>query len=262
MSRWQRALITGASAGIGREFARQLAAQGTDLVVVARRADRLADLAHELEPLVHTEVVVADLADQADLERVARRVRSTTDPIDLLINNAGIAGSADFTHSTIEQQAAVIALNVTALVTLSHAAVPPMTARGTGTIINISSIAGNQPRGGFGVYGATKAFVTSFSQSLASDLEGTGVGCTVVLPGLTATEFQEANGIVDRSPALLWMPADAVVAQSLAAAAIGRRLVIPGTVNKALTVVSTPRPGRLRARATRAAVAVVKRSRS
>jgi uncharacterized protein len=262
MSRWSRALITGASAGIGREFARQLAAQGTDLVIVARREDRLWDLARELESQVHVEVVVGDLTDRVDLERVAQRAGSAIDPIDLLINNAGVSGSHDFVRAPIERDVAMVGLNITALVTLSHAAAQQMTAIGTGTIINISSIAGNQPRGGYGVYGATKAFVTSFSQSLAVDLEGTGVGCTVVLPGITATEFQQANGIVDRSPAVLWMEADAVVAQSLAAAATGRRLVVPGTVNKALTIVSTPRPGRLRARATRAVVAVVKRQRS
>ena len=258
MSIWQRALITGASSGIGREFAHQLAAQGTRLVVVARRQQRLEELALQLEPMVAVDVLVADLADREDLERVVRRVGSAIEPIDLLINNAAIGGSHDFVDAPIEHELDAIGVNVTALVALSHAAARRMTAAGQGTIINISSIAGNQPRGGVAVYGASKAFVTAFSQSLATELEGTGVGCTVVLPGLTETEFHAANDVTDNSPELLWMQAEDVVSKALAAVAAGRRLVIPGAVNKAMTALATPRPGRARERATRAAVAIVK----
>lgn len=259
MHRWRRALITGASAGIGREFARQLASQGTDLVIVARREERLQQLARELESVVAVEVFVANLADDADVERVVRRVQSETDPIDLLINNAAIGSSDTFVQTPIEGQLAAVDVNVAALVALSHAAARRMTAAGAGTILNMSSVAGNQPRGEHAVYAATKAFVTSFSQSLAIELEGSGVGCTVVLPGLTTTEFHVANGIIENSPAVLWMRAEDVATKALAAASTGRRLVIPGALNKVTTVLATPRPGRVRDRATRAVVSFVKR---
>ena len=154
---------------------------------------------------VAVDVLVADLSDRADVERVARRVASATEPIDLLVNNAGVGGDHQFVDAAIEDELDAIGVNVTALVALSHAAARRMAAAGQGTIVNVSSIAGNQPRGGTAVYGAAKAFVTAFSQSLASELEGTGVGCTVVLPGLTETEFHRVNGIADNSPRALWM---------------------------------------------------------
>jgi short-subunit dehydrogenase len=258
MSIWERALITGASAGIGREFARLLAAQGTRLVVVARREERLEELALELEPFIAVDVLVADLRNRDGVERVVERLRSDTEPIDLLINNAAIGGDRPFFDAPLQHELDQIGLNVTALVALSHAAARRMTGVGHGTIINISSIAGNQPRRGAAVYGATKAFVTAFSQSLASDLEGTGVGCTLVIPGLTDTEFHRVNGVTETSPRVLYMQPEAVAAKALDAAAAGRRLVIPGRVNRVLSALATPRPGPLRERATRAAVAVVK----
>ena len=258
MSIWERALITGASSGIGREFARQLAAQGTRLVLVARRQERLEELALELEPLVAVDVLVADLCSRDDVERVVRRLHSDVEPVDLLINDAALGGDRPFFDAPMQHELDQIGVNVTALVALSHAATRRMTEAGHGTIINISSIAGNQPRRGAAVYGATKSFVTAFSQSLASDLEGTGVGCTLVIPGLTDTEFHSANGVTETSPRALYMhPAD-VAAKALDAAAAGRRVVIPGTVNKVLSALATPRPGPLRERATRAAVAFVK----
>jgi len=258
MSIWDRALITGASSGIGREFARQLAAQGTRLVVVARREERLEELALELEPFIAVDVLVADLRHPDGVERVVERLGSGTEPVDLLINNAAIGGDQPFFDASMQHELDQIGVNVTALVALSHAAARRMTDAGHGTIINISSIAGNQPRRGAAVYGATKAFVTSFSQSLASDLEGTGVGCTLVIPGLTDTEFHRINGFTETSPRALFMhPAD-VAAKALDAAAAGRRVVIPGTVNKVLSALATPRPGPLRERATRKAVAFVK----
>ena len=257
MSNWQRALITGASSGIGREFACQLAAQGTRLVVVARRQSRLEELALELETMVAVDVLVADLSDSDDVERVVRRVASDTEPVDLLINNAAIGGNGHFVDMAIEHELDLIAVNVTALVALSHAAARRMTAAGQGTIINVSSIAGNQPRGGVAVYGASKAFVTAFSQALASELEGSGVRCTVLVPGLTETEFHRANGITETSPRALWMQSEDVVAKALEAASAGRRFVIPGMVNRALSALATPRPGLVRERATRTAVSFV-----
>ena len=259
MPRWDRALVTGASSGIGREFARQLAAQGTRLIIVARRQDRLEQLALELEPMVAVDVLVADLCDHVDVDRVARRLASADEPVDLLVNNAGIGGDIAFVDASVEHALSIVDLNVRASVALSHAAARRMATANRGTIINVSSIAGNQPRAGTAVYGATKAFVTSFSQALANELDGTGVQCTAVLPGLTATEFHDVSGISDNSPRVMWMSAAAVVETALAAAAQGRKLVIPGAINKVVSAVATPRPGRLRDRATRAAVAIVKR---
>jgi short-subunit dehydrogenase len=255
---WDLALITGASSGIGREFARQLAAQGTRLVVVARRQQRLEELALELGSLVAVDVLVADLSKRDDVERIVLRLRSNFEPIDLLINNAAIGSERPFVDAPMHHELDQIGVNVTALVAFSHAAARRMTAAGHGTIINVSSIAGNQPRRGAAVYGATKAFVTAFSQSLASELEGTGVGCTLVIPGLTDTEFHRVNGFSETSPRALWMSPEEVAAKALDAASGGRRVVIPGTVNKALSALATPRPGPVRERATRTAVAVVK----
>jgi short-subunit dehydrogenase len=259
MPRWDRALVTGASSGIGRELARMLAGQGTRLVLVARRQDRLEQLALELEPMVAVDVVVADLADRADVDRVARRLAAADEPIDLLVNNAGIGVASAFIDTTIEHDLDVIDVNVTALVTLCHAAARRMTDEGRGTIVNVSSIAGNQPRAGSAVYGATKAFVTAFSLSLASELDGTGVTCTAVLPGLTRTEFHAVSGAADRSPRIMWMTATDVAEATLRAAADDRRVVIPGIVNRVISALSTTRPGRLRERVTRVAVAIVKR---
>ncbi|MEO8692007.1 MAG: SDR family NAD(P)-dependent oxidoreductase [Acidimicrobiales bacterium] len=255
---WERALITGASSGIGREFARGLASQGTRLVVVARRQQRLEELALELEPSVAVEVFVADLRDRHDVERVASRLGSHREPIDLLINNAAMGRERPLVDAPVQDELDQIGVNVTALVALSHAAARRMIETGRGTIINVSSIAGNQPRRDLAVYGATKAFVTAFSQSLASELEGTGVTCTLVIPGLTDTEFHPVNGFREASPRALWMRPDDVAAKALDAAATGRRIVIPGTINKVLSALATPRPGPLRERATRTAVAFVK----
>jgi short-subunit dehydrogenase len=259
--RWDRALVTGASSGIGRELARQLAAQGTRLVVVARRVDRLDQLALELEPMVAVDVLGADLTNRGDLDQVAARLASDAEPIDLLINNAGTGGDVHFVDDRLDHALDEVALNVTALVTLSHAAARRMAVAGRGAIVNVSSIAGNQPRAGNAVYGATKAFVTAFSQSLASELEDTGVTCTAVLPGLTHTEFHDVLGIADQSPRLMWMTAAEVAEATLHAAANGRRVVIPGKVNRVISAFATPRPGALRDRAGRLAVAIVKRRR-
>lgn len=255
---WERALITGASSGIGREFARRLSAQGTRLVVVARRQQRLEELALELEPYAAVDVLVADLRDREGVDRVAHRLGSQSEPIDLLINNAAMGGERPLVEAPLQHELDQIGVNVTALVALSHAAARRMTDAGRGTIINVSSIAGNQPRRDAAVYGATKAFVTAFSQSLAGELEGTGVSCTLVIPGLTDTEFHRVNGFLETSPRALWMRPEDVAAKALTAAAAGRRIVIPGAVNRALTALATPRPGPLRERATRTAVAFVK----
>ena len=197
-------------------------------MVVARRQDRLEELALELEPMVAVDVLVADLSDRDDVDRVARRVASDHEPIDLLVNNAGIGTAGAFVDSSIGRDLDAVGVNVTAVVALSHAAARRMTTMQRGTIVNVSSTAGNQPRSGSAVYGATKAFVTSFSQALASELDGTGVSCTAVLPGLTHTEFHEVSDITDQSPRVMWMTAEAVVESALGGGGGGSASGDPG----------------------------------
>lgn len=229
---WNRALVTGASSGIGREIARQLAAAGTDLVVVARNTDRLKALAEELSN-VTVEILTVDLGSASGLAAVEERVASDTDPIDLLVNNAGFGFSGSFTDLDIEKESAVVRVNVVAVHRLCHAAAGAMKARGSGTILNISSMASYLVSADSATYTATKHFVTAFSESLQMDLKPHGVSVTVSLPGFTRTEFQDRAGVpVHGIPDALWQEASACAAESLAAAAKGRVKVVTGTVNK------------------------------
>ncbi len=238
MARWERALVTGASAGIGTEIARQLVAQGTAVVLVARRGDRLELLRDELGD-ANVEVLVADLASPADLERVAARLADGEAPIDLLVNNAGYSKSGRFWELPLADVRGQIDVNVDALVQLSHAAAMRMVAARNGTILNISSVAGNQPGPGSAVYNATKAFVTNFSEGLALELHGTGVDVTASCPGLTYSEFHEVSGLKD-SPAervtFMWMPAADVARDALEAAARGTVVRVNGWRNRSIAI--------------------------
>lgn len=253
---WARALVTGASGGIGEAIARRLAADGTALVVVARRADRLEALATEVRQrnAVDVEVVPADLEDAAALARVEDRLRSAEAPVDLLVNNAGYGGSGPFAASDLAGQEGQVRLNVLALLRLTHAALPGMVARGHGSVLNVSSVAGFQPLPNSATYAATKAFVTTFSEGVAAELAGTGVTLTVVCPGFTRTGFQDRSGMGAgeraRIPDFAWMDADAVAGEALAAAASGDVLSVPGAAYKALTVLSRTSPLWLRRRVT------------
>ncbi|MGB5760022.1 MAG: SDR family oxidoreductase, partial [Acidimicrobiales bacterium] len=218
IDRWNRALITGASSGIGKAFARLLAAQGTDLVVVARDEARLTALATELEQGdgVTVEVLVADLADRSQLETVAERLQSTTSPIDLLINNAGFGFTGDFIDLDPDRETSVVDVNVSAMHRLAHAAGTAMSARQRGGIINVSSVAGFGPSPKAATYAATKAFVTSFSEALHMELGPFGVVVSCLCPGLTRTEFQQrANSPTAAVPAAFWQSADVVAAAGL-----------------------------------------------
>ena len=245
--------MTGASSGIGDAFARQLAADGVDLVLVARRVERLDALASTLRSAVcRVEVLPADLTDPADLERVAARLADAEAPVDLLVNNAGFATFGPFQELPIEAELAEIDTNVRALVRLSHAAVGRMVPDGRGAILNVSSVAGNQPGPGDAVYAATKAFVTNFSEGLAEELRGTGVSVTALCPGLTTSEFHEVaglNGAPNTSPGFLWMTADAVAAEGLEAAAKGKVVHVTGLGNKVLSGLSGLAPRAVRRRA-------------
>ena len=224
------ALVTGASSGIGASFARLLAADGCALVLVARRADRLNQLAGQLrkQHAVDVEVLPADLATASGLDAVAARLTGD-EPIELLVNNAARSARgrfAELTPATIDAQ---IQLNVIALTRLAHAAAGAMLARGYGGIVNVSSMASLTASPGTAVYGATKAFVTSLTESLYAELTGTDVHVTALLPGFTHTEFHEANDVeVSYLPSIAWLDADAVARSGLNAVALGRPLAVPG----------------------------------
>jgi uncharacterized protein len=250
MARWARALITGASAGIGASIARQLAADGVDLVLVARRTARLDELRDELlgaHPARHVEVLAADLAVPEGVALVAARLAAQDRPVDLLVNNAGFGLAGRVWERPVEDALAQIDVNVRALVHLAHAAASSMTRAGCGTIVNVSSIAGLQPSPGHAVYAATKSFVTTFSESLALELRGTGVTVTASCPGLTHTEFHAVSGApASTGPSFLWMDADTVARDTLAAAARGRVVRVNGIGNRALAIVSQALPRTVR----------------
>jgi short-subunit dehydrogenase len=227
------ALITGASVGIGEQFARQLSERDHDVVLVARDAARLEALAKEIEGRkgARAEVLVADLTDAQQLGAVEARARQ----VDLLVNNAGFGTFGPFHTLDIETEIREINLNVMALVRLTHAAASAMVERGRGGILNVSSLAGGQPGPSNATYGATKAFVTSFTEAVHEELRGTGVSVTVLCPGFTHTEFQErANVPAGSVPGFMWQEAPEVARAGLDGVAKNRAIVIPGTVNKVM----------------------------
>jgi short-subunit dehydrogenase len=252
MARWRRALVTGASSGIGEAIARRLAADGVDLVVVARRSDRLDTLADELRsPLCRVEVLPADLTDPVALDAVVARLADTEVPVDLLVNNAGFGMFGLFWELPVDRQVAQIQTNVTALVRLAHAALGRMVREGRGTVLNVSSVAGNQPGPHDAVYAATKAFVTTFTEGLAEELRGTGVTTTALCPGLTTTEFGAVAGLDEThraAPGFLWMTADAVATEGLEAAARGRVVHVTGLGYRVLAALTSVAPRTLRRR--------------
>jgi short-subunit dehydrogenase len=250
--RWRTALVTGASSGIGRELARLLAAEGTDLVVVARDQGRLDDLAAELSakhPGVTVEVLPADLSDPTGLAAVERRTVDADRPVDLVVNNAGFGTYGYLVDADIDVETREIAVNVTALVRLTYAALGAMVARGRGSVLNVSSVAGLQATPGNATYGASKAFVASFGEAVSGELAGTGVTLTTVLPGFTRTAFQERAGIGGREiPGPAWMTADDVARQALEATRAGKAWFVPGALNKVLVAAAGPVPRGLKRR--------------
>jgi uncharacterized protein len=232
-----RALVTGATAGLGAEFARQLAGGGADVVLVARDEARLSSTQIALEDrhAVKVETVSADLSTVDGCDRVGERIASTTSPIDILVNNAGIGMYRRFGVADLEREERMLDLNVRAVLRLTHAAVRAMTARGSGQIINVSSVSGFVPRGGNVTYSASKAWVTMFSEGLAIALAGSGVQVTAVCPGFTRTEFHErANAEMSNMPDWMWLDVHDVVAQGLTDARRGKPVSIPSARYKAL----------------------------
>lgn len=229
MSTHERALVTGASSGIGEAFARTLATAGTDLVLVARRRDRLESLAGELGPAVEVEVISADLTDEADLIRVEDRLADRHRPVDLLVNNAGDALGGLFDQAESAEVQRLLDLNVTAPTRLMRAALPGMLRRGRGGVVNVSSLAGENLAFGNATYGSTKAYLTVLTENVAEEVRGTGVSVAAVIPGLTRTEAIERHGHdADAGPSALWLEPREVVEAALDGLARGRTLVVPG----------------------------------
>jgi uncharacterized protein len=220
-------LITGGTAGIGAAFARALAARGDDVVLVARKADRLSDMATELKEryAVSVETIVADLAVRSDVLGVAERLASLEQPIDLLVNNAGFGVRAKLTDADTTPHEHAIDVMIRAVLMLSAAAGRAMRLRGAGTIINVSSTASFVTMGS---YSAIKAWVRYYTEGLANELHGTGVRVTALCPGWVRTEFHERAEINTGSiPSLMWLDADRLVADCLEDAAAGKVISIP-----------------------------------
>jgi uncharacterized protein len=232
------ALVTGASSGIGAEVARQLATRGHSLVLVARREERLQTLATELssENGVQIEVIAADLGDEAERDRLESELSGRGRGVEVLVNNAGFGHQADFARSPRERMVEMVRLNVEAVVDLTSRFVAPMAARGRGSVINIASLGAFQPLPGSAVYGASKAFVLSFSEAIRTELRGSGVSVTAVCPGPVRTEFMavaEFPGVEDRTPGIVWTSADDVARQAVEGAEHDKRVVVPGLLNRA-----------------------------
>jgi hypothetical protein len=236
-------LITGATAGIGHEYARQLAARGDDLVLVARDGARLEQVAEELRRAhqVEVEVLVADLTDRAALARVEARLADRARPVDLLVNNAGFGLKERFLDNTADQETAMLEVLVTAVLRLSHAALGPMAERGHGGIINVSSVAAFLPRG---TYSAAKAWVNSFSEWAHLEYGSRGVKVMSLCPGFTKTEFHERMEVT-RGDGFLWLDVDFLVRRSLEDFDKGRAYSVPGAQYKTIIALTRAIPNRV-----------------
>ncbi len=228
-----RALITGCTSGIGLEFAWQLAGIGHDLVLTARNGDRVRAIAAQIESLhsVKTEVITADLSIRDELEQVSRRLTDPVAPVDLLVNNAGYGLHTSFLDTDVQQHEVHLDTQVRAILVLCHTAAGSMVKRRRGAIINVSSLAGYTASGTFA---AAKSWVTAFTESLAEELQDSGVTATAVLPGFVETEPHERAAMNAKGlPRVTWLTAPFVVQQALRDAARGQVLSIPTLKQKA-----------------------------
>ena len=245
---WVRALVTGASGGIGAAYARQLAEHGTDVVLVARRGDELERLAGELHARysVKCEVVAADLTTDDGIRAIEARVGD----VDLLVNNAGYGIARHLAEVDAAHVDGMIRLNVLALARLTRAALPGMLERDHGAIVNVSSVAGFQPSPSYATYNATKAFVTMLTEALALEVRGTGVRVQALCPGLTRTGVQAVAGEsgTDGLPDVMWQEPDDVVRASLAGLRRNKVIVVSGVPNKLLVAGSSVLPNGLKRR--------------
>ncbi len=244
------ALITGASAGIGTSFARLLAAEGHDLLLVARRADRLTALADELHRRhgVRVETCAADLTDLGAPRAVTAFAAEQGMTVDVLVNNAGTSSSTAFADTSWTVLAGELQLMVTAVTELTHLVVPGMKERGWGRVVNLSSLAAFSPPAASLLYSGIKSYVLYVSQALDMELKPHGVHVTALCPGFTHTEFHQEMGVADAAsklPAFVWQEADDVVREGWAAVSAGKPVCVPGAVNKVLSHATRPVPYRL-----------------
>ncbi|MFJ9902125.1 SDR family NAD(P)-dependent oxidoreductase [Streptomyces sp. NPDC101152] len=237
------ALITGSTAGIGAAFARRLAADGHNLVLVARDTKRLTEQATELHDrhAVEAEVLTADLSTDDGIDTVAARLGDRRNPVDLLINNAGFGNKGHFLDVPMADELKMLKVHCEAVLRLTATATEAMRERGRGGVVNVASVAAFVPRG---TYGASKAWVVQFTQGAAKDLAGSGVRLMALCPGFVRTEFHERAGMgTDNIPGWMWLDADKLVAAALGDLARGKSLSIPDPRYKALMgiVKVTPR---------------------
>jgi len=236
------ALVTGATSGIGHAFCRELAGQGYDLVIVARHRARLENVSDELRARhgINVEILAADLSDRAQLQRVADRLADRDRPISMLVNNAGFGMSRSFLKGELADEEAMLDVLCRAVLVLSHAGALSMRERGRGHLINVSSVAGFVPTG---TYGAAKAWVTAFTESLAQELSGSGVTATALCPGFTHTDFHERADVdVSRLPKVLWLEADSLVRDCLEDVKAGKVISVPGLQYKVIAGVAQLMP--------------------
>ena len=228
------ALITGSTAGIGSAFARRLATDGHNLVLVARDLTRLREQATELHDRhgIEAEVLSADLATEEGIAAVEKRLGDRRNPVDLLINNAGFGNKGTYLEVPMSDELTMLKVHIEAVLRLTSAAVEGMRERGRGGVVNVASVAAFVPRG---TYGASKAWVVQFTQGAAKDLAGAGVRLMALCPGFVRTEFHERAGMgTDSIPKWMWLDADKLVAAALADLARGRTVSIPDPRYKAL----------------------------
>jgi uncharacterized protein len=231
-------LVTGASSGIGAELARSLARRGHGATLVARRTERLEALADELrsEHDVRVEVLSCDLGDATARERLLSDIADLGLTVEVLVNNAGFGSGGRFYELDRERELEMVRLNVEAVVDLCAHYVPGMVERARGAVLNVASTAAFQPLPRQATYGATKAFVLSFTDALHADLRGTGVAAAALCPGPVKTEFVESAGIGDAAeglPEMFWTEPDFVAEQGVRGLERGRRVIVPGRLNQA-----------------------------
>lgn len=240
-------LITGASAGIGEEFAKQYAALGWDIALTARRADRLEKLARDLEETykISTLVITQDLARANSIDTILKEIKEAGRQVDGVVNNAGYGLPGTFFNTKWKEQAAFLRVLYTAPVELTHKVLPGMAERKFGRIINVASLAGYTPgSNGHTLYASVKSGLIKFSESIQAEAEGAGledVHCTALCPGFTWSEFHDVNGTRDKTnemPDWMWMEAAPVVEAGIRACERGQPVVVPGAVNKGLATLS------------------------